>query len=59
MVVRMAKNKTQAAKNAAKEIEQQMLNGVKSVVSNSQCITVTGKPSTGQAGQHYKYQDYI
>lgn len=54
----MAKNKTQAAKNATKEIEQQMLNGVKSVVSNSQCITVTGKPSTGQAGQHYKYQDY-
>ena len=58
MVVKMAKNKTQAAKNAAKEIEQQMLNGVKSVVSNSQCITVTGKPSTGQAGQHYKYQNY-
>lgn len=58
MVVKMAKNKTQAAKNAAKEIEQQMLNGIKSVVSNSQCITVTGKPSTGQAGQHYKYQDY-
>lgn len=58
MVVKMAKNKTQAAKNAAKEIEQQMLNGVKSAVSSPQCITVTGKPSTGQAGQHYKYQDY-
>lgn len=58
MVVKMAKNKTQAAKNAAKEIEQQMLNGVKSSVSSPQCITVTGKPSTGQAGQHYKYQDY-
>lgn len=51
----MAKNKTQAAKNAAKEIEQQLTNGV---ATATQCITVTGKPSTGQAGQHYKYQDY-
>ena len=51
----MAKNKTQAAKNAAKEIEQQLTNGV---ATATQCITVTGKPSTGQAGQYYKYQDY-
>lgn len=51
----MAKNKTQAAKNAAKEIKQQLTNGV---AAATQCITVTGKPSTGQAGQHYKYQDY-
>lgn len=51
----MAKNKTQAAKNAAKEIEQQLTNGV---AAATQCITVTGKPSTGQAGQYYKYQDY-
>ena len=45
----MAKNKTQAAKNAAKEIEQQLTNGV---ATATQCITVTGKPSTGQAGQY-------
>lgn len=51
----MAKNKTQAAKNAAKEIEQQLTNGI---ATATQCITVTGKPSTGQAGQYYKYQDY-
>lgn len=51
----MAKDKTQAAKNAAKEIEQQLTNGI---ATATQCITVTGKPSTGQAGQHYKYQDY-
>lgn len=51
----MAKNKTQAAKNAAKEIEQQLANGI---ATATQCITVTGKPSTGQAGQYYKYQDY-
>ena len=51
----MAKNKTQAAKNAAKEIEQQLTNGI---AAATQCITVTGKPSTGQAGQYYKYQDY-
>ena len=51
----MAKNKTQAAKNAAKEIEQQITNGISTA---TQCITVTGKPSTGQAGQYYKYQDY-
>lgn len=55
MVVKMAKDKTQAAKNAAKEIEQQLTNGI---ATATQCITVTGKPSTGQAGQHYKYQDY-
>lgn len=53
----MAKDKTQAAKNAAKEIEQQMLNSVKTASSN-ECITVTGKPSTGQAAKFYQYKDY-
>ena len=51
----MAQNKTQAAQNAAKEIEQQLTNGIAAAI---QCITVTGKPSTGQANQYYKYQDY-
>ena len=51
----MAQNKTQAAQNAAKEIEQQLTNGIAAAV---QCITVTGRPSTGQANQYYKYQNY-
>ena len=55
MVVKMSKNKTQAAQNAAKEIEQQLTNGIAAAV---QCITVTGKPSTGQANQYYKYKNY-
>lgn len=52
----MAKDKTQAAKNAANEITQSMNSS--SAASSSDCITVTGKPSTGQAGKYYQYKNY-
>lgn len=51
----MVKDKTQAAKNAMKQIEQ----NIASYTTNStECITVTGKPSTGQAKKYYQYQNY-
>ena len=51
----MAKDKTQAAKNATQTIESWLQQGQS---SNNECITVTGKPSTGQARQFYQYKDY-
>ena len=52
----MAKNKTEAAKNAVKEMEQAM--SPSSTASSTNCITVTGKPSTGQARKYYQYKNY-
>lgn len=52
----MAKDKTQAAKNAKQTITESLSSN--NQTSNNQCITVTGKPSTGQATKFYSYKDY-